>query len=458
MCGIAGIINKTPRTFDYATFCTLGISNDARGGDSCGVFIDGRYEYGVGDNKFFSTYFQERKLLEETEKSTIALVHCRKASVGVISEKTAQPVVITDEAGVAKFVVMHNGTIYNYEKLAKKYIPHVDITGMTDSQVMAHIFYYAGYEVLNEYNGAAVFAIVDYREGVPRTFFFRGSSKKYTQAKDTEPERPLYYCIDKVKREMVFSSIWMYLMAVRRDCTTYSLRTNELVEFNGTSLVTIKKYERLNMIQNREYDYGTSLPLYNSKEIRTYKQSTIDSNIYDDDAWFDSGSYVAYDNYISIDLINNIYSYRGRKIQGKLTINDFGRVASKLSRGTDIWFFGGVALKSKSCFNFLSSLKKESNLSDRDFFYKFENVIRFLSIDATYPIDGRWFEATSPTGKHLFTGKLRPLTSATVINFAGGSRISTMYKGERESLKSRIPEKLELNFKTIKEECKSLMK
>ena len=39
MCGIAGIINKTPREFDYSTFCTLGIANDARGGDSCGVFM-----------------------------------------------------------------------------------------------------------------------------------------------------------------------------------------------------------------------------------------------------------------------------------------------------------------------------------------------------------------------------------------------------------------------------------
>ena len=57
MCGIAGIINKTPRNFDYSTFCTLGISNDTRGGDSCGIFIYGKYECVVIDDKFFSYFF-----------------------------------------------------------------------------------------------------------------------------------------------------------------------------------------------------------------------------------------------------------------------------------------------------------------------------------------------------------------------------------------------------------------
>ena len=99
MCGIAGIITKTPRVFDYSTFCTLGIANDARGGDSCGVFIDGRYEYGTEDTKLFSNYFLSSDLLDNTNKAMVAMVHCRKASVGKISKETAQPVVLTDKNG-----------------------------------------------------------------------------------------------------------------------------------------------------------------------------------------------------------------------------------------------------------------------------------------------------------------------------------------------------------------------
>lgn len=468
MCGIAGIINKTPRKFDYATFCSLGISNDARGGDSCGVFIDGRCEYGVGENKFFSSYFQDSKFLDETENSLIALVHCRKASVGVISEKTAQPVVISKD-GKVEYVLMHNGTIYNYMALAKKYIPDVDITGMTDSQVMAHIFYHTGYAALSEYNGAAVFAIIDYRGQAPRTLLFRGQSKKTSYSKDSEEERPLYYCIDKTKRELVFSSIWMYLMALRKDCTTYALRTNVLLEFNGASLTLVKSVDRSAMQQNKEVAPVTrGLSIYGELYGGTYggaygtgygtgygKQSDYDEY---DDSWFDSGTAIAYDNYISIDMLKNLYSFKGKKIQGKLSINDYGRVGGKLSKGSEIWFFNGVALKNKHCYNFLTALKKETRLSDKDFFLKFENVIRFLSIDGVYPRGDYWYQAISSTGSTLFTGTWQPMTSVAATRFAGGSRMGTTYKGVKEPVKSKIFDKLDINFKTIKEECKSLMK
>lgn len=454
MCGIAGIINKTPRAFDYATFCSLGISNDARGGDSCGVFIDGRYEYGVKENKFFSTYFQDSKLLDETEQSTIALVHCRKTSVGAINEKTAQPVVITNN-GKVEFVLMHNGTIYNYESLAKKYIPGIDITGMTDSQVMAHIFYHAGYDALKEYNGGAVFAIVDYRGGTPRTLFFRGASKKYTYSQEEEAERPLYFCIDKTKRELVFSSIWMYLMALRRDCTTYALRTNELLEFNGTSLILVEKYDRSNMHQSKEVPASKTYPLYEGAYSVYGKYGSYDNY---DDSWFDSTTSAVYDNYISVDMLRNIYSYKGKKIHGKLSINDYGRVGGKLSKDCDVWFFSGVALKNKHCYNFLTNLKKESKLSDKEFFLKFENVIRFLSVDGVYPKGDYWYLAISATGSILFTGTWQPMTSVSATRFMAGSRMGTTYKGVKESIKSKILDKLDINFKTIKEECKSLMK
>ena len=55
MCGIFGIINKVEAPFDYSTFCVLGINNDSRGGDSCGVFIDQEVEYGVDKEKLFKS-------------------------------------------------------------------------------------------------------------------------------------------------------------------------------------------------------------------------------------------------------------------------------------------------------------------------------------------------------------------------------------------------------------------
>ena len=51
MCGIFGIINTKKTKLDKKCFNVLGINNDSRGGDSCGIFIDGEVEYGVNTEK-----------------------------------------------------------------------------------------------------------------------------------------------------------------------------------------------------------------------------------------------------------------------------------------------------------------------------------------------------------------------------------------------------------------------
>lgn len=163
MCGIFGQINNKYDKFDYREFCTLGIVNDARGGDSVGIFIDGKTHYGIDKIKHFGDFMCVSKPLDKTEMCKIAFGHCRKTSVGVTSVETAQPVVIRKKNKV-EYVLMHNGTIYNTDALAEKYIPKVNIKGMSDSQVMAHIFHAGHYEALKEYNGSAVFAIIDYRK------------------------------------------------------------------------------------------------------------------------------------------------------------------------------------------------------------------------------------------------------------------------------------------------------
>ena len=48
MCGIFGHISlEKKKKFNFPLFATLGIHNDTRGGDSCGIFIDGKSEYGT---------------------------------------------------------------------------------------------------------------------------------------------------------------------------------------------------------------------------------------------------------------------------------------------------------------------------------------------------------------------------------------------------------------------------
>ena len=277
MCGIFGIINSEKKNFDYQTFCTLGICNDDRGGDSCGVFIDGKYEYGVNENKLFSDFYRKSKVIQEARTCNIALGHCRKASIGAINEKTAQPVII-EEDGVIKFVVIHNGTIYDYIELAKRYIPNVDITGMTDSQVMARIFYYAGYDVLKEYSGGAAFVIVDYRQEKPEIMMFKGASLVSLTSQVPTEERPLYLVYGG--GTLIFSSISKFLRTKKKYETLYTCPHNKLCRINDNGeLEEVQAYDRSEMYQFR-YSYSASKYNYDGWSEGKYYHGKYNPNSY----------------------------------------------------------------------------------------------------------------------------------------------------------------------------------
>ena len=247
MCGIFGMISRKIKPFNKRAFCTMGVRNDSRGGDSCGVFIDGLVEYGVDKQKTFINFFRDSLVLDTTTECKVALGHCRKASIGKVSIETAQPVVLYNEEGLIDYVLIHNGTIYNYKELAEKYIPDVDIDGLTDSQVMARIFYYKGYDCLDEYNGGAVFVIHDYR--VNKSLVFKGQSKKYTHSASEEEERPLFYCWHNGR--FCFSSIFETLYAFYYEETVYTLPSNKLMVVRGDKLKLVKEYKREKCVQSK---------------------------------------------------------------------------------------------------------------------------------------------------------------------------------------------------------------
>ena len=278
MCGIFGTINKTkPKRFRYTPFASLGIFNDSRGGDSCGIFIDKHYEYGVDKKKLFKDFMLESKVLEEFrgKEVSVAIGHCRKASVGAINEANAQPVIIQDDKGEPEFVLIHNGTIKNHEELAKKYIPEVNITGMTDSQIMARIFYKSGYQVLSEYYGGSVFFIVDYRKGSPECFFFQGYSKNTEYTKEETQERPLFI----VHRDgtLTFSSIYEILQVACPGAKVWQPHANTLYSFTDKGLIREKEYPRDKVAQTLPYSKGT-VTYASGYSGSTYKGTTAASS------------------------------------------------------------------------------------------------------------------------------------------------------------------------------------
>lgn len=234
MCGLAGIISNKPTSFNITQFEMLGMLNDERGGDSCGIFIDGSVKYGLNEDSYFRDYTNK---LEYPESFQIAMLHCRAtSSMNNTSLYQAQPVCIYNQQGKLEYMLMHNGTIYNSHILAKTYIPKIDVNNMSDSQIMAHIFYHKGYDCLNEYLGTATFVIIDYRSSNPEILFFKGDSEFNPINK--KEERPLY-CIF-YEDKFYFSSMTYPLKLISRDSSIYIIPVGKLCKLTNDYKFQVK--------------------------------------------------------------------------------------------------------------------------------------------------------------------------------------------------------------------------
>lgn len=345
MCGIFGIVNRHKRQLDKRAFITLGCANDSRGGDACGIMIDRKVERGTEkEDQYFQNWYSKSKVLKETEKCYVAFGHCRKASVGGVAPDKAQPVTIEDKDGKILFCLIHNGTIYNYKELAKKYIPNVDISNLTDSQVMARIFFYAGYDVLKEYNGGGAFIIQDYRDN--KTLIFKGESKFSLNNNKTATERPLYFV--KTGKSVIFSSIFSILQGLYWGFTTYDIPSNILLECDGNDIYTIKKYDRSNC--------------YSCKQYITTKVSTTSSTWdygYCTSGWgkvtFDPNEGVYIDSASKLKLHGIVY------VSSSLYINSY-----RTSYNKEYYFWSGIMLSGENAYKAVKEFSEKKNVTSKE--------------------------------------------------------------------------------------------
>lgn len=396
MCGIFGIITPKPRKLDLRAFCVLGVNNDSRGGDSCGIFIDKKYEYGVNENKLFYSFFPKSKLLNTVTHAQIALGHCRKASVGAINAANAQPVVIKDANGEVQFVLIHNGTIINYQEMAKKYIPNINIKDMTDSQVMAHIFYHAGYDVLGEYLGAGAFVMVDYRSGEPETFFFKGESKTSQYSTTTTIERPLFCTYSTT--EFIFSSIMDYLKALRPGREVMTLNSNKLLQLKDGKLYNIHEYDRTKLWQTRPSSYSSSYYNNTPAVCNSFRGTEADYSV----------PYSYSDKYFGdvIDMDESgIYYINSTRAHGLFWADAMGNVEKRKVTGTiQVAFWKGVLLRNPACFSFLCKFAKDMNATHDELLITLPDLVHYLSPVPYKDHRGQWVLADTANSHFLYTG------------------------------------------------------
>ena len=204
MCGIAAWAGKDPKKFDLHKLGILGIFNEKRGIDSCGMTSDYKIKVGVDENKVFKDFMQTNGF-KAPVKHPFVIAHTRKSTGGLKDSYNAHPFGYDEgvkEKGKFSFVGVHNGSLINEDALAKAY--NIDNKGFKndgktirnkiDSEILLECIYRSNsFKVLEEYNGAAALVFSNIEE--PNVLYcYHGASKSndYSTTK-VEEERPLFY-------------------------------------------------------------------------------------------------------------------------------------------------------------------------------------------------------------------------------------------------------------------------
>lgn len=279
MCGLAFFTGKKAPDFNKLTI--LGIYNDSRGGDSCGISYNNKVWRGTTKGqKYFSDYIQNFTERDLSDVRTL-LIHTRKATSG-LNPANAHPfsfrtsskgkIVVNDDKYDPEFIGMHNGTIQNLNSLKKDFDlgPWAD---MDSKAMLGCIYKYNDYEILKEYEGAAV--LVWYQGD--DLFVFKGGDYQ-----DKTEERSLYYV--KEKEGLYFSSLAESLKAISTN-EVIQVPVNYVYKYNKGSLVDqvrIDKPEpilppmqilanRENTLFSNEYDHVTPMPgIVYQKDLRYF--------------------------------------------------------------------------------------------------------------------------------------------------------------------------------------------
>lgn len=225
MCGIFGYIGEQP--FDGRDIKILALYNESRGLDAFGIYNHNKAKKNLKDRIKKHTVKGKDTLTirEDLDETRLLIGHTRNKSTGTHAEKNIHPFHFEDNiCGV------HNGTINNYEELAKKYEVKVE-QGDSDSRILYKILGKTGgnFDVLSDIDGTASLA------------FTLNDEKLYLFRKNTT--KPLYYAkfryVESDKWAAVFSSLQYSIEAIGIDSKQVEeLNTEEVLEFDQNGQIT----------------------------------------------------------------------------------------------------------------------------------------------------------------------------------------------------------------------------
>lgn len=409
MCGIAAFslkpgLKKAQLDMAFLRIKTLGILNEERGEHSSGLFINGKIYKGYTDapNKIYTKLFRDLISsnsfdVEELDsyKSTVSLVHTRKATYGNHTEENCHPFEIESIRGKNdNLYCVHNGSIENIWNLCTNHgVNHSNIH--LDSKGLYTLIDKVGLSILNEYRGGAAL-IWNKKSESNAIYAYHGAYREKIDDKEIYEERPLYYMY--TEEGLFLSSLAKHLTAI----SDYKYQKPEELPFN-----VVYKIQDGEFVEDfhHEVDRSTANLKTVSYSVSNCKTSTFYSRNADN-SFNNSTRYEAPKKYYkpwqetlplksqqdfgiqTVFYQNGRYWYndKNQKIpcDGQMFIKNRGVI----SIATDIaassyWFFNGVMLNTEKDFEIVTGLIKTGKLS---LFSANANFAFFLSKYSRYPV------------------------------------------------------------------------
>jgi hypothetical protein len=275
-CGLFAFFGSNPtKYFSWKDFKILGVFNDARGNDACGITTNDNVQkyWHQGIVEFKDAIIKKEIIHNFTVKDHI-LGHTRKASSGGNCIDTAQPLIFYKNDGppLSKaykdenyrlwlkkqpkksivFSGIHNGTIHNIDKLAEKY--HVKTKDKNDTAMLFEILFKGHYEVLTEYEGTASLVFYDYY--TEQIYIWRGESLAYSSSVAVSEERPLFYYAPAKNN--------FYLSSLKNSLLFIGAPENHAMEVPSNTLFV---YHKGKLVSNVAYDRSKA------KQVVTYSST-----------------------------------------------------------------------------------------------------------------------------------------------------------------------------------------
>ena len=270
-CGLFAFSSTNAQNWNALTkykFEVLGVENDVRGGDGVGIAYDNQVDKSEEIKKFDDFWRMNR--VPSTLEHPVIIGHDRKASVGAKTYDNTQPIFFPDTTDPIGSILAHNGTLFNHEELYKKHKAEahfgLDTSRMSDSQMLALLIERIGWQILNEYIGAAALLYMNANEG-GIMYVYHGESIARKGVTMKSEERPLFYAKDG-------ENIWF--------CSTRSALEKIVMDKKSIEVVPMNKVFRIDgntmtevfsVNRNMCYQYEYTAPVNSANDDYDYDYS-----------------------------------------------------------------------------------------------------------------------------------------------------------------------------------------